>query len=84
MLETYFFSPGYSMPFSAWSANNLFTFRKPQELATLLNLKFSPKNPGNFFESEVTQRPCRTNTAGMVYWAISKVPRSMHDEQASL
>lgn len=84
MLETYFFSPGYSMPFSSLHANNLFTFRKPQALATWLNLEFSPKNPGNFFESEVTQRPCRTNTAGMIYGAISKGLRSTHDEQASL
>lgn len=84
MLETYFFSPGYSMPFSSLRANDLFTFRKPQALAPWLNLEFSPKNPGNFFESGVTQRPCRTNTAGMIYGAISKGLTSMHDEQASL
>lgn len=84
MLETYFFSPGYSMPFSSLRANNLVTFRKPQALTTWPNLEFSPKNPGNFFESGVTQRPCRTNTAGMIYGAISKGLRSMHDEQVSL
>lgn len=48
-LKTYSPSSGYSIYFTSLSTNNLFTFRNPQALATLQNLKFSPENLSNFF-----------------------------------
>lgn len=43
MLKTYSPSPGYSIHLSPLNTNNLFTFRNPQALATLQNLKVLPR-----------------------------------------